>query len=115
MKKISKILLLVATLLTITSTKIKTTKNNYCDIYGVIYFEKNRYAAQASIFIEEDETRANLLVFKEDNKLFADQEGLWYITENPSIAHYRLYKTNERRDADITIAFIEERAFVGCQ
>ena len=108
-------ILIALTVLILTSSKSKTYVDDYCSIYGVIYFEKNKYKADAMVYIEEEETLANLLVFEEDNRLFADEEGLWYITDNPALANYRLFKTSEKQFADFSVNFMEERAFVGCQ
>ena len=89
--------------------------DDHCEVFGIIYFEKSKYNADAFVFFEEDETLANLLVFKEDNRLFADEEGIWYITDNPAIATYRLYVCEEKRFADFSVNYIDDRAFVGCQ
>lgn len=89
--------------------------DDFCEVYGIVYFESNKYAADAIVFIQEDETQSELHVFKEDNRLFADEEGVWYVTENPALAHFKLYKEKDERNADFSISFIEDRAFVGCQ
>ena len=98
-----------------TSSKNRLFIEDYCDIYGLVYFEENKNYAHALVYIEEDETISDLLVFKEDNRLFADEKGIWYITDNPSLANYRLHKVQEKRFADFSITYIEDRAFVGCQ
>ena len=55
------------------------------------------------------------MVFKEDSKLFADEKGLWYITDNPAIANYRLYIEKDKRYSDFSFSYIEDRLFAGCQ
>jgi len=89
--------------------------DDYCQIFGIIYFEKNKHEAHATVYFEEDEPQANLLVFKEDNRLFADEEGIWYVTDNPALANYKLFVTKEKRFADFSVNYIDDRAFVGCQ
>jgi len=113
LNKILKHILWVLAVLILTSQT--PNQKDYCRIYGIIYFEKYKYAADAFVYIEEDYTQADMLIFKEDSKLFADKEGLWYITDNPALAHYRLYIEKDRRFSDFTIAFIEEQNFAGCQ
>ena len=108
-------LLSLSILLALTSFTSKNYVDDYCKVFGIIYFEQNKYKADAIVYIEEDETQADLLVFKEDNRLFADEEGVWYITDNPSLANFRLFKTTEKRFADFSVTYIEDRAFVGCQ
>ena len=86
-----------------------------CDIFGIIYFEKDKFRSDARVFIEEDETLADLMVFKEDNRLFADEEGLWYVTDNPALANFRLYIEKDKRYSDFSFSYIDDRTFAGCQ
>ena len=86
-----------------------------CRIYGIIFFEQNKFRSDARIYIEENEDIADLAVYKEDNRLFADEEGLWYVTDNPALADYKLYIEKDKRYADFSVSYIKERNFVGCQ
>lgn len=113
--KIKIVTFLILVYLVFSSSKSNSHIDDYCNIYGIIYFEKSKIYADALVYIEEDESLANLLVFKEDNRLFADEQGVWYITDNPSLANYRLFKVSEKRFADLSITYIEDRAFIGCQ
>ena len=48
---------------------------DFCRIYGSVYFERDprrKYGTHFTIYEETEEAFANLVVYKEDNKLFAD-------------------------------------------
>ena len=109
------ILIYISILLTSVFNKSSVRIDDFCQVYGIIYFEKNKNYADALVYLEEDETRADLLIFKEDNRLFADEEGIWYITDNPTLANYKLYVVKEKGYADFSVNYIDDRAFVGCQ
>ena len=86
-----------------------------CSVYGAVYIEKNRSYADFSIYIEPEDGMAQLTVFKEDNKLFADKPGLWYLVDNPGFANYRVHITPDRGMADFSINYTESRSFAGCR
>ena len=85
-----------------------------CEIYGSVCFVKSQYNAHYVVYVENGDDAADLAVFKEDNKLMADEEGIWYVTESEAFAKYKIFITKERTRADFTIEYIEERAFAGC-
>lgn len=97
------------------STIRKRVSEDYCSTYGIIYFVDKQNQADLIIKLESDESIANMLVYKEDNRLMADTDGVWYITDNPALAKYRVFMTNNAQIADFTVCYIEDRAFAGCQ
>ncbi|MFC7666136.1 hypothetical protein ACFQT0_00810 [Hymenobacter humi] len=51
-----------------------------CKIYGSVYLETDpsrRSYCFGTVYVEPEEAFADLIVFKENNKLFADKAGLW--------------------------------------
>ena len=91
---------------------------DFCRIYGSVYFERDpRYQASShfTIFEESEEAFANLVVYKEDNKLFADQPGLWYETKSRDFADYIIFISPNRNKADFGVNFTTIRSFAGCK
>ena len=39
----------------------------------------------------------DIIVYKQNNRLFADNAGQWFMTEKRDIADFRIYLTEERR------------------
>ncbi|WP_236704886.1 DUF6150 family protein [Hymenobacter sp. AT01-02] len=89
-----------------------------CRIYGSVYLEtdpRRKNYCFGTLYIEAEDTFADVLVYKETNKLFADKAGLWYITDSPSFADYSLFVTPQRNLADFAIYFTKVRSFAGCR
>jgi len=90
----------------------------YCEIYGSVYLERDprrKANTQYTIFEETEEAFANLVVYKEDNKLFADKPGLWYITTNRDFADFVIFVSPNRNVADFSVNFTTVRSFAGCK
>ena len=85
-----------------------------CKVYGKIYEETIPAQADFSVYIEDSEAFADLLVYEHTNPLYADREGQWAFVENRAFAKYYVYFTNKRNQADFTIAFIDTESFAGC-
>lgn len=91
---------------------------DYCRIYGSIYLERDprkQAGTQFTIYEETEEAFANLVVYKEDNKLFADAPGLWYITPNRDFANFVVFVSPNRNLADLGVYFTPTRSFAGCK
>ena len=89
-----------------------------CKVYGAVYLETDparRAGCFASVYIEPDPAFADLLVFNEENKLFADKAGLWAGAPNRDFADYALFVTPTRGLADFTIHYTDVRALAGCK
>ena len=91
---------------------------DFCRIYGSVYFERDprrKAGSHFTIFEETEEAFANLVVYKEDNKLFADAPGLWYETKNRDFADYIIFISPNRNTADFGVNFTTIRSFAGCK
>ena len=89
-----------------------------CKIYGSVYLEtdpRRRNNCFATVYIEPEEAFADVLVYQETNKLFADKAGLWYPAENRQFADYNLFVTADRNLAEFSIHYIKVRSFAGCK
>jgi hypothetical protein len=111
------LLLLLLPFIAFFSPEKKLLRDDPCKVYGKVYFEKSRSFTTYSVFEESEDyaSYADVTVFKEDNKLFADQAGLWYVVDDPAFADYILYITRERSQADFTIAYTDKRSYAGCR
>ncbi|RDV14066.1 hypothetical protein DXT99_15975 [Pontibacter diazotrophicus] len=93
-------------------------ERDYCDIYGAVYLERDpRYKNDASkiVYLNEEEAFANLVVYRENNKLFADGTGIWFITPSKAFANHILYVTEQRHQADFTVYFTDMRSSATCR
>lgn len=89
-----------------------------CKTYGSVYLETDparRGGCFGIVYVEPDPAFADLLVFKESNKLFADKAGLWAEAPNRDFADYVLFVTPTRGLADFTIHYTTVRSFAGCK
>ncbi|MDO7876839.1 hypothetical protein Q5H93_18990 [Hymenobacter sp. ASUV-10] len=89
-----------------------------CKIFGSVYLEtdpRRRGNCFGVVYIEPEEAFANLIVFKENNKLFADKAGLWAEAPNREFADYALFVTTDRGQADFSIHYTTVRSFAGCK
>jgi len=89
-----------------------------CKIYGSIFLETDparRNTCFAVVYVEPEEAFADVRVFQETNKLFADRAGLWFPADNREFADYTLYVTTDRSRADFAIHYTQVRAFAGCR
>lgn len=89
-----------------------------CKLYGSVYLERDprrRGFCSATVFVEQQEAFASLVVFEEANKLFADKAGLWYITDARDFADFTVLVTDNRSFADFGIYYTKVRSFAGCR
>ena len=89
-----------------------------CKIYGSVYLETDparRSYCTGTVYVEPEEAFANLVVFKESNKLFADKPGLWADAPARDFADYVLFVTTDRSRADFAIHYTKVRSFAGCK
>jgi len=89
-----------------------------CKIYGSVYLETDpsrRSYCFGTVYVEPEEAFADLIVFKEENKLFADRAGLWHAAPVRDFADYVLFVTTDRSRADFAIHYTTVRSFAGCK
>ena len=92
--------------------------NDHCRIYGSVYLERDpkyKNDARYTVFLNEDEAFADMVVYRENNKLFADATAVWYITPKKAFADHILFVTDNRNLADITVHFTTVRSFATCR
>lgn len=91
---------------------------NYCNVYGAVYLERDpKYKSTASytVFLGEEEAFANMVVYRENNKLFADATAVWYLTPTKAFADHILYVTDNRNLADFSVHYTGARSFAACR
>lgn len=89
-----------------------------CRLYGSVYLEtdpRRRSQVFGVVYQEPDEAFADVLVYQETNKLFADKAGLWYLTDSRDFADYVLLVTENRNLADFSFHYTKVRSFAGCR
>ncbi|MCC9168368.1 hypothetical protein [Pontibacter harenae] len=99
------------------SAKAIATRD-YCKVYGSVYLEydpKYKNTAAYTVFLKEDEAFADMVVYREKNKLFADGTAIWYITPKKAFADHILYVTDNRNLANFTVHFTDVRSFATCR
>jgi len=92
----------------------RLTYNDPCQVFGSIYIEKSARYADLVVYKEKDRAWANVAVFLEDNALFADRIGRWHITDNRGLADFTVYYTNRANLADMRIFITDLEAEAGC-
>lgn len=91
---------------------------DFCRIYGSVYLTsdpKYKSLARYIVYLEPEEAFANLVVFKEENKLFADKAGLWYPAPAHDFADHVLFVTTNRAFANFSVYYTKSRSFAGCK
>ncbi|GAB3202560.1 hypothetical protein ABID22_002695 [Pontibacter aydingkolensis] len=91
---------------------------DYCKIYGAVYLERDpkyKNTAAHTVYLNEEEAFANMVVYRENNKLFADATAVWYLTPNKAFADHIVYVTDNRNFADFTVHFTNVRSFAACR
>ena len=96
-------------------TSVKAQKMDICNVYGSVYITKDARQADFVVYEEESEAFADLVIFLEDNKLYADEKGIWFFAKAMDFADFVIYKTDDKDLADFSIHYIDTRAFAGCK
>jgi hypothetical protein len=86
-----------------------------CQLYGVVYVTDNPHEANFKVYIEDSEAFADLAVFREENRLMADEPGIWFITDTRAFANFAVYFERNRGQADFAIFFTDILSFAGCK
>ena len=93
----------------------KTPPRELCQLRGSVYVTDREDEAHFRVYVEDYETSADLVVYSEENKLFANQPGVWYFTDKPAFADFRIYLTSTRAFSDFSIAYTDVASFAGCR
>ena len=89
-----------------------------CRIFGSVYLETDparRGYCFGTVYVEPEEAFADVLVFRETNKLFADKPGLWADAPARDFADYVLLVVTDRSRADFSMHYTTVRSFAGCR
>lgn len=85
-----------------------------CQLYGVVYITDDPNQANFRVYVEDSEAFADLVVFREDNRLMADRPGIWFITETLAFANFSIFIEENRGLADFAIFYTDIQSFAGC-
>lgn len=85
-----------------------------CEVYGRIYSIGNSREADFSVYVENTEAFADIVVYKQKNALYADRPGQWSFVNNKKMARVYIYFEKRRNMADFTIAYTDIESFAGC-
>ena len=86
-----------------------------CQLKGSVYVTDRPEDAHFRVYVEDYETSADLVVYSEENRLFADQPGVWHFTKKPAFANFRIYLTDTKAFSDFSIAYTDVASFAGCR
>ena len=93
---------------------ISSDQLQYCSLRGSVYIAEERGQADYIAFLEDSEAFADFLVFEEENRLYATEEGVWFFVENRGIADFSIYLTKSKGEADFIFAYTDSPTFAGC-
>jgi len=85
-----------------------------CKLYGSVFVEKDRINATFRVYIDTTSSFANVNVFKQNNKLYADKVGQWYFTTVRDFADFSIYLEANKALADFVISYTNSETFAGC-
>lgn len=86
-----------------------------CRLSGSVYVTDDPQRAHYYVYVADYESAADLSVFVEENKLYADQPGLWFFIEQEAFADFSVYFTDNRGMADFIIYYTDVASFAGCR
>lgn len=86
----------------------------YCSLRGSVYIAEERGQADFIAYLEDSEAFADFLVYEEENRLYATEEGVWFFVENRGIADFSIYLTKSKGTADFVFAYTDSPTFAGC-
>jgi hypothetical protein len=86
-----------------------------CELKGAVFVEEVESFARFRVFREDVEAFADLLVFQEQARSFADRPGLWYFTDNRSVADFTIAFTETQGFADFSVYFTDFKTLAGCR
>ncbi len=90
-------------------------KVDHCKIFGKIFVVDFVQQADYRVFEEDTEAFANVVIFKQENRFYADKTGQWFFTKNKAEADFWIYFTETKGQSDFTIAYTPTESFAGCK
>lgn len=86
-----------------------------CKVFGKLYIVTDKRQADYKIYEEETEAFAQLVVYKQDNRFYADKQGQWFFTKDRTEADFWVYFVDSKGLSDFTIAYTQTESFAGCK
>lgn len=95
------------------NTEATDSQQRFCSLHGSVFITKDRSRADFIVY-KDSEAFADFLVFEEENRLYATEDGIWYFVENRGIADFSVYFTESKGEAHFTMAYTDSPTFAGC-
>mgnify|MGYP002777097737 CR=1 len=86
-----------------------------CKVYGKIYVVSQKNLADVWVYIDESEGLAELMVYQQNNRFYADRSGQWFFTNDKREANFWVYFEPVKGHADFSIAYTDTESFAGCK
>lgn len=86
-----------------------------CRIYGKMFIVQDKTRADFSIYVDDSEGLADIIVYQHSNKFYADRPGQWFFTPNRAEADFWVFIETTRGYADFIIAYTQTESFAGCK
>ena len=86
----------------------------YCKVFGTVYEVKSPEDADFYVYLSGSEVSADLIVFKQTNKLYADRVGMWSFESKQEFADHKIYYVDREREAHFSVYFTRFESFAGC-
>ena len=111
-----KLIFIIASIICINFDSLAQTNKlpDICTIFGAVKEVTNRNDADYRIYIEDSEAFASLIIFKQDNKLYADKAGFWFFTPHLSLADFTVYFEKNKSLADFSVYYTTTESFARC-
>lgn len=88
--------------------------NPYCKVFGSFYEVEEPYLADYIVYEEGSEGSADVIVFEQKNRLFADKPGMWSFESKKEFATHTVFFTDREREAHFSVYFTRFESFAGC-
>lgn len=88
--------------------------SRYCQIYGSVAVVDDPRMAHYKVYVEESEGLADVIVYDEEIRLYADRVGTWHFTQNPGLADYVIFFEENKHFADFSIYYTDIESFARC-
>ena len=86
----------------------------YCRLFGSFFEVDDPMEADYMVYLEASETFADLIVYEQSNRLYADKEGMWYFEKKSNNARYRVFFTDKKKEAHFSVYLTRFESFAGC-
>lgn len=86
-----------------------------CKLKGQVFVTEHPGRADLYVYVVDYETQAELMVFTEDNPLYANQAGHWFYTDTEAFADFTIFFTDSPGAADLRIYYTDIPSFAGCR